>query len=234
LSSRNTSFGAATFRAPTVREGLLKVFIPLLLTAAGSADIIDRIAASVGNRVITRTDVEREIRVAAFQDGVKPDLQPERKQAVLQAMIEQKLIERELENSRYPLPDAPELAPVIEQFKKQHFKDDADYQRALAEYGITQQDFTSELLWQRTLLLFIQVRFESGVQLTDQEIADYFEKTVRPAAEAAHPGQPVTLEDYRSQIVTKLEGERANRQLDVWLAEAKRRTEITIHPEALQ
>ena len=213
----------------------IRVFvIAAALAAAAPADIVDRIAASVGNRVITKTDVEREIRVAAFQDAVKPDLGPEHKQAVLQAMIEQKLIQRELENSRYPLPEAAELAPAIEKFKKEHFKDDADYQHSLAEYGITEQDFTSELLWQRTLLLFIEVRFESGVQLTEQDITDYFEKTVKPAAEKAHPGVPVLLEDFRSQIEEKLAGERANRQLDTWLSEARKRTDITIHPEALQ
>jgi hypothetical protein len=204
------------------------------LAGAARADIIDRIAASVGSRVITRTDLEREIRVTAFQDGIKPDLSPEHKKAVLQAMIEQKLIEVELENSRFPLPDLAELTPAIEQFKKAHFKDEADYRQSLATAGITEQDFQSALLWQRTLLLFIQVRFESGVQLNDQEVADYFDKTVKPAAEAAHPGVPVVLEDYRTQIEAKLTGERANRQMDTWLAEAKRRTEITIHPEALQ
>ena len=42
-------------------------------------------------------------------------------------------------------------------------------------------------MWQRTLLLFIQVRFETGVQLTAQEVEAYFTKTVKPAAEKAHP-----------------------------------------------
>src|SRR5207248_8832405 len=138
---------------------------------AGAA-IIDRVAASVGNRVITTSGVEREIRAIAFQDGVKPDFSPAARRAAAQRMVEQKLIERELSNSRYPTPDAAELIPAIEQFKKEHFKDEAEYQRALAEYGITEEDFKDLLLWQRTLLLFIEVRFESGAQITDQEIQD--------------------------------------------------------------
>ncbi len=36
------------------------------LVASGHADIIDRIAVSVGNQAITASDVEREVRVTAF------------------------------------------------------------------------------------------------------------------------------------------------------------------------
>lgn len=206
----------------------------LALCALAHGDIIDRIAVSVGNRVITQSDVDRELRVAAFQDGAKPDFSTARKHAAAEAMIEQKLIQNELENSRYPLPDPAELTPAIEQFKKQHFKNDQEYQMALAEYGITEQDFQEVLLWQRTLLLFVQVRFESGVQVTAQDIQDYFEKTVKPAAEAAHPGQPVSLEDYRDQIERKLAGQRADQQMDTWLKEARKRTAIIFHDEVLQ
>jgi parvulin-like peptidyl-prolyl isomerase len=142
----------------------------IALAMAARGEIIDRIAASVGNRVITASDLDRQLRVAAFQDGVKADFSPARKRAAAEAMIEQKLIQTELANSRYPLPDPAELAPAIEQFKKTHFKDDQQYRAALAEYGIAEEDFKELLLWQRTLLLFIQVRFETGVQLGAQDV----------------------------------------------------------------
>jgi len=90
------------------------------------------------------------------------------------------------------------------------------------------------LLWQRTLLLFVELRFEAGAQFTDQEVQDYFEKKVKPAAEAAHPGQPVLVEDFRDQIGKALIGERTDQQLDAWLREVRRRTQIVMHTEVLQ
>jgi hypothetical protein len=195
--------------------------------------IIDRIAASVDNRVITQSEVDRQIRVTAFQDGIPPDLSTKHKQAVIETLIDQKLILRDLENSRYPLPDPTELNPAIAEFKKEHFPSEAAYQQTLAKYGISDQDFRDLLLWQRTLLSFIEMRF-TGEQVSDPEIRDYFAKSVKPAAEAAHPGQPVTIEEYRAQIEQKLEGERTDRQLDAWLKSTRRRAQIVIHKEALR
>jgi len=186
----------AAFRAATVRERwVLALLAVAVLAVAAPAEIIDRIAVSVGNRVIAESDLNRELRVAAFLDGVKPDFSPAGKRATAGRMVEQVLIRRELETSRYPVPSAAEVAPVLEAFKKERFPNGGAYQRALADYDIGDQDVKDLLLWQRTLLLFIEVRFQSGVQVTGADIQEYFDKVVRPAAEAAHPGQPIALED---------------------------------------
>jgi hypothetical protein len=209
----------------------------LLVTVspAASANIIDRIAVSVGNRVITASDLDRQIRVAAFLDGVPPQFTSARKHAAAQSMIEQKLIQFELTNSRYPLPDPAELIPVIDLFKKRNFQNDQQkYLDALTAASITEEDFKELLLWQRTLLLFIEVRFETGVQPSAEDVDRYFQNTVRPAAEAAHPGQAVSLEDYRDQIQRTLTGQRADKDMDTWLRDVRRRTEIVIHEEVLQ
>jgi peptidyl-prolyl cis-trans isomerase SurA len=189
---------------------------------------------SVGNGVITASDVDREIRVTAFLNGIKPDLSAPAKRATADRMVEQKLIRRELESSRYPGPAASEVAPALEAFKKVHFKDEAEYQKALADDGITEQAVIDELLWQRTLLLFIEIRFRPGVQVSDQDIQDYFDKVVRPAAQAAHPGQPAALEDYRAQIDETLTGQQEDTEMDRWLKQARKHTEILVHDEAFQ
>ena len=175
--------------------------ISLLLVAAGlHAEIIDRIAVSVGNQAITTSDIDREIRVTAFLNRTQPDFSPANCRATADRLVEQRLILRELENSRYPVPPASEIDPILEKFKKNNFAGEEDYFRALAAGGITDQQVRDELLWQRRLLLFIDVRFRPSAQVSEQDIEDYFHKTVEPAAEAAHPGKPVTLDDYRDRI----------------------------------
>ena len=199
-----------------------------LFALTAGAEIIDRIVASVDTRVITQSEIERQIRVTAFQDAIHPDLTARHRRAALETMIDQKLIQRDLENGRYPLPDPAELNPIIELFKKDHFASAEDYTRALADYKITDEDFRDLLLWQRTLLSFIEMRFESGVQVTDQEIADYFEKNVKPVEAAAR------LEDYRDRIESAIVGERIDQEAAAWLKRAHERYEIVYHPEALK
>ncbi len=209
---------------------------PLLAIFAltSSADIIDRIAVSVGNRVITTSDISREIRVTAFLNGAKVDLSSAARRAAAARMVEQALVRVEILNSRYPEPTLAEVQPIFEQFKKQHYPDDAAYQAALKEYGITEQDVLQELLWQRTLLSFLDMRFRPSVNLTDQQIQDYFEKTVKPAAEAAHPGQPVTLDEYRDRIEDILAAQQEDIAMNQWVESARTRNEIVYHDEAFQ
>ncbi|MGP8243993.1 MAG: hypothetical protein ACLQVN_05690 [Bryobacteraceae bacterium] len=211
----------------------LPILVPLLPLSA-SAAIIDRIAVSVGNRVVTTLDVDREIRVTAFLDGRKPDFGKASKRATAERLVDQELIRRELEYSRYPAPSAAEIAPLLQQFKSKYFASDAAYRQALADAGITEQDLKDELIWQRTLLSYIQVRFQPTVQVSDQDIQDYFDQTVAPAARAAHPGQTPRLNEFREQIETSLTGQREDQQLDDWLKNARKRTGIVYHPEALE
>lgn len=205
-----------------------------LFASAGYAVIIDRVAVSVGNRVITGSDVIREIRVTAFLNGADPDLSPAGQRTAAGRLVEQELIRTELEASRYPLPAPAEVEPVLEKFEKEHFADAAEYRRRLQAAGLTEQDLKDELLWERTLLRFIEIRFRPAVQVSDQDIEDYFTKVVEPAARAAHPGPPAGLEDYRAQIEQTLIGQREDQEMDTWLKEAQGRTEIVYHPEAFQ
>jgi hypothetical protein len=212
----------------------LSLALAALLPLCLRADIIDRIAVSVGNRVITTSDLDREIRVTAFLNGVKPDFTPANKRATAERMVDQRLIRNELETSRYPVPAAAEVIPEFEQFKKKYFRDEEEYRRTLAGDGITEDDIKAELLWQRTLLLLIDVRFRPGAQVTEQEVRDYFDRTVAPAARAAHPGQAPSMEEYRGEIEQKLIGEKVDQETDLWLQQARKRTEIVFHPEAFQ
>jgi len=217
----------------------LKRFVLLPVLAAMAvlavrAEIIDRVAVSVGNSAISASDLDREIRITAFLNGVKPDFSPINKRATADRMVEQKLIRRELELSRYPTPEASAVESEIAEFRKMHFKSDTDFQRALTEAGVSEKEVRDELLWQLMLLRFIQVRFRPGVQVSEQEIQDYFEKTVKPAAQAAHPGQAVTLDDYHDDIEDTLAGRRADQELDKWLKEVRQRTLVVYHEEAFQ
>jgi len=143
------------------------------------------------------------------------------------------LVRNEMESSHFPMPAPAEIAPALEKLKN-GFPSEEDYRAALAEYGIAEEDIGGLLLRMAAIEEFTSLRFRPAVQVTEQEVQDYFDRVVAPAARAAHPGQPVELETYRAQIEEKLAAERADRDLDNWLKEARRRTQVTIHQEAFE
>ncbi|HLI83016.1 MAG TPA: hypothetical protein VKV17_03810 [Bryobacteraceae bacterium] len=207
----------------------------LLAAACARAELIDRIAVSIGNTVITTSDIDREIRVTAFQSGETPDFSPAHRRQTAQRMVDQQLIRREMEVSSYPLPDPTEAGPLLEQLRTSRYGNDAAaYQKALADYGITEQDVKDELLRQLTLLRFIEVRFRPAVHVSDQEIEDYFEKRIKPSEQAAKPGQPVSLEQFRNLIEATLAEKRTDQEVESWLADVRKRTDIIFHPEAFE
>jgi hypothetical protein len=214
----------------------LKTAIIAMLYGAAllPAETIDRIAVSVGNRAITASDVDRQLRLSAFLSGSKPDLGPEARRKTAEAMVDQKLVTRELETARYPEPAATDLDAALDEFKTKHFADDAGYQRALKEHGVTEASVREYLLFQRRWLSFVGARFRPAVQVGEQEIRDYFEKTVLPAAQAANPGATFTLDEFRDRILAKLTGDRVDQAMEAWLAETRQRTEIVFHEEAFQ
>ena len=213
---------------------LPRLLVLVTLSSLSPAEIIDRVAVSVGTRVITTSDIEREIRVSSLQNRAKPEFTPDVRRATSDRLIEQTLVRIELESSSYRSPDPAEVEPVLAQFKKEHFKNEEEYQAALKEYGLTEQAVKDALLWQGSLLLFVAERFRPAIQVDEQEIQQYFEKEVAPAARAARPGQEPSLEEYRDQIEETITGKRVDQEMDKWLMDAKRRTLIFVHPEAFQ
>jgi hypothetical protein len=206
----------------------------LVGTAVAPAETIDRIAVAVGNRVITVSDIERQLRLASFLSGSKPELTVEARRKMAESMVDQKLVGRELETARYPEPSASELDRVFADFKSGYFSSDADYRQALADAGLTEADVKQQLLWQRRWLSFVAVRFRPAVQVTDADIRAYYEKSVLPAAKAANPDATFTLEEFRDPILSKLTSDRVDQAMEQWLGETRQRTEIVFHEEAFQ
>jgi hypothetical protein len=213
-----------------LRSLILALAIPL----AVHAETIDRVAVSIGNRVITTSDIERQIRVSAFLSGTKPDLGAAGRRKAAEAMIDQRLIQTELDAARYPEPSPEDLDAGFADFKAKFYPTPERYRAALAASGVTEDDVKEELHRQRRWASYVGVRFRPAVSITEKDIADYFATTVEPAARAANPGATVSLDEFRERIGEKLAGDRADAQMVDWLGKARQQVEIVFHEEAFR
>ncbi len=195
-------------------------------------DIIDRIAITVSNQVITESQIEDEIRITAFLNREKADLSAPSRKTAAGRLIEQALIRREMELSRYPLPDATDAAKSLAGVKAM-YPSAADFESALKSYGITLDDLTRRLLWQLTLLRFIDYRFRPGIQIPPSDVQAYYRQQVSEWKQKGINPIP-TLDESRDRIEEILTEKRIDQALDQWLQESRKQVPIRYLDPALQ
>jgi hypothetical protein len=205
----------------------LQLSIVSLVAAAASAAVVDRVAVTIGNQVITETEILREIALTAFLNGEKPAFTAENKRKAADQLVEQKLVHKEMEMGRYTEATDEQARELLAQTRK-NVGGEAELQRQLAADGLVQDDLEKRLLWQLTLVRFIDLRFRPAIQVTAQDVLDYYRKEVVPKQK---PGQTVRLADVRDQILQTLSAQRADQQLDEWLKHAKTTTRIDYKKE---
>jgi hypothetical protein len=192
--------------------------------------VVDRIAVTVGNQVITETEILREISLTAFLNGEKPAFTPENKRKAADQLVEQKLVHKEMDMGHYP--EAPkDQAKDLLAKTAANVGGEQELERKLAENGLTKEDLENHLRWQLTLVHFIDLRFRPAIQVTAQDVQDYYRKEVLPKQKT---GRPLPLADLREQILQTLSAQRADQQLDEWLKHAKSITRIAYKKEAFQ
>ena len=209
-------------------------FLSTLLASTPLAEVIDRIAVALDNQIIAESEIALEIRLSAFLNGDPLDFSPEDRRKAADRLVEQKLIRREIELGHYPEPSKDDVAAMLQQIQTQRFPVSEDYRRALEKYGVSEADVDAYLLWQLTLLRFIDARFRPAVQVSDEEIRAYFESEQAKNLQAASAGKQPGFEDLRDQIRETLTNQRVDQMLNGWLAAARKRAHIVFHQEAFQ
>jgi parvulin-like peptidyl-prolyl isomerase len=136
--------------------------VAALITAAMAAQtmVIDRVAVVVGNVAITETEVLRDVRLTELMNGDPLDTGPQQRKAAANRMVDQQLIRNEMATGTYPMPTDAEAADMLRDLRRQRFPNEAQYQAALTQYGITEEDLKQHLLWELAAIRFTDLRFQ--------------------------------------------------------------------------
>ncbi|HLK21700.1 MAG TPA: hypothetical protein VKT81_22280 [Bryobacteraceae bacterium] len=204
------------------------MLLPLML----SGEIIDKIAISVGNQVITESQIDEDIRLTAFLNEEKPNLEESSRKQAAGRLIEQTLVRREMEFSHYPAPTLSDAAQSLATLKAR-YKTDGEYRQALQAYGITEDGLKRRLWWQATFLRFIDYRFRPGIQIPEADILAYYQQQLDKWK--TQGAQPIpSLADVRDSIERALTEQRIDQAVDRWLADTRTQVTIRFRDEALQ
>ena len=197
--------------------------IPIAL----GAELIDRVAVSVGATVITESELLEHLRIRALLEGIPLQLDGDSKRDAADRLIQQALIRREIEATRYVTPEAALAQPLLATFKLSRFHNDTgQYQAALQSAHVTEAEVQAGFLWQLTVLRFIEFRFRPGIQIAPEDIRDYYEKKFLPDWRSRSKEPPPSASDAASAVEEILLQERIDNQLDRWISLT--RTQVSI------
>ena len=205
------------------------LFVPL-----ARAEIVDRIAVSVGPHVITQSELLKVIRVTAFLNGEKPDFSPAARRKAAEILVQRKLVSQELALGHYAEETSPNVDDVLEHIRKERAPGDGQYRKMLAEYAITDGDVRDYLTEMKRFAQFTEIRFQPAIEVSEEEVRKRFERQRAAEADRSRNGQKITYEDLKDQIEREIVGERVNQELEVWLKAARSRTRVKFHEEAFK
>jgi hypothetical protein len=212
------------------RCGILVLFA---LTCRG-LEVLDRIAVTIGNQVVTERQLLKELRLAAFEGGTPVDLSPAAKRQALDRLIERELLRRDMELSRFPKPDSSVAEKMLRELKAKSYPDEQEYQRELAGYGLSESDLKGHLLDLYTWDRFVDFRFRSGLQVLGSDIQVYYAREFVP--EALKKGlEPVPkIEEVRDRIENILMERRLNETLFRWVQDNRDEVRVEIREKVLE
>ena len=199
---------------------MIKRLLPLLFLAVGShAELVDRIVATVGRKVITASSVRQQLRIAALLEGKPVDASPASLEAMRNRLIDRTLILEEMRVSRYTIPEAAEVKAAFDA-EVAEAGGPVAWEALLNRYRLNATQVTLSLRYQAAIVHFTVYRFRPAVQISTAQIQAYYDNRL-PAA-APKP----SLEEVRDQIEQVLRLEQTNTLLNSWLSEIRQQTHI--------
>jgi FKBP-type peptidyl-prolyl cis-trans isomerase (trigger factor) len=203
---------------------MTRALLALLLFSSVHAEILDRIAVTVGKHVISEGDILLDLRITAFLDQKPMDQSLDQKQRAADRLVDQYLLLQEAASSRQQLPTSADAQQLLDQVKAQ-YATETEYRAALARYSITEAQLAQHLLNGIRALRFTDLRFRPEVQITNDDLHDYYDSMAAQWRRAS-PAQVPTFEASRDQIEKLLTDQRVTQALDRWLGTTRSETEL--------
>ena len=215
------------------RNCVLIPALSALLSGAvlSGAVILDRIAVIAGTHVIKISDIDKDIRLTDFLNRVPLNFSSAAKRESAERLITQQIVRDEIVSGGYRRPPESEATQLEAELRRDRYTgSEPRLREALERYGLTEAELRGQLLWQITVLQFIDQRFRGGIVVTDAEVRDFYDERYVDLSKQ-YP-KDNSLEALMPKIRTMLEGERINRSFNEWLDQQRKSERVEFKPEA--
>jgi parvulin-like peptidyl-prolyl isomerase len=215
-------------QAPSVSAGS-----PSALPGAGQGTVIDRIVAVVNGDLILESDVDEEQRFEEIQPYRTVDENHSRKLTV-RRLIDRLLILQQADMEPETAISDKELDAQLMTLRKDipecrqyHCETDEGWKKYVSDHGFTVEEFRERWRQRMELLRFIEVRFRNGIRISDDDIKNYYEKTMLPEYAKRHVTPP-KLETISPRIEEVLLQQQVGNLLRDWLTSLRAQGRVRI------
>jgi hypothetical protein len=197
---------------------------------------LDRIVAIVNGDLILDSDVNEEQRFDAF-DPYRRSAENVSRDRAIERLINRALILQQLKLQPEDEPSDADVNKEIGQLRKNipacsryNCQSEARWDRFLEEHGFTEASFFSRWKERMEVLEFIEDRFQMGVNITQDQIQSYYQKTLLPEYQSQHAPAP-KLDAISSQIREILLQQQVTNLLSDWLKSLRAQGSVVVlHP----
>jgi peptidyl-prolyl cis-trans isomerase SurA len=224
-----------------IKTALHLILLGLLIVPAAapaqqpdSSVVLDRAVAVVNRHVILASDLDDEIRLSFLDPNNAPQVELTRQQA-LEQLISRTLIEQQIRQEDIPAiePSLDEVSARLHEMRtelpacvRQNCASDAGWKAFLAAHGLTAERVESYLRYRLEILRFIEQRFRQGIQISPQQIEDYYHDTLLPQYT---PGETVPpLDQVEPRIQEILLQTQVNLLFDTWLDNLRQQGDVEV------
>jgi hypothetical protein len=193
-----------------------------------SAEVIDRIVATVNGHIILQSDWEDALRYEAFSNGRPLDhLTGEDRKAALDHLIDQELLREQLRSPDSQHSSPEEVAQRIAEIRKQYPKgeSEAGWQALLQSYGLGEEDLKNRVAAQMDLMSLVDSRLRPAVNIDNKSIESYYQQELLPQLHQSG-GQSVPLAEVSGKIKELLTQKKITQLLTTWLQSLRAGSQI--------
>jgi peptidyl-prolyl cis-trans isomerase SurA len=214
--------------------------LPQEQQAEQPAVVLDRVVAVVNRRVILSSDLDDEIQFSVL-DPNRVGQGTLTRPLALEQLISRALIEQQIrqEDAQAAQPPAAEVAARLNEIRKElpacvraNCASDEGWKAFLAEHGLTPERVETYLRRRLEVLRFIEQRFRQGIQISQQQIAAYYNDTLLPQYAPGESAPP--LDQVAPRIEEILLQQQVNALFDDWLANLRKQGDVEILDPALE
>ncbi len=195
--------------------------------------MLDRVAAVVNGDVILESDVDEERRFEEIQPYRRSEAELAR-EAMLERLIDRALILQQSESEPEDVVTDKELDTQLASLrrdipacKEYHCETDDGWQKYLASHGFTVEEFRQRWLLRMKLLKFIEVRFRSGIKITNAEIKQFYDSKMLPEYQERKIAPP-SVDTISKRIEEVLLQQQVGALLVDWLKSLRVQGSVTI------